>query len=125
MGDEENRMPKNARREKNSKKESERERERKKKRNRKRERESSQRKNSNTIWGDIEAANPQRQGYVHIIPKGPCHIYIYIRITSYIYIHLCNARLEKQRDAKGNQFVGDGSSMTAHGKNPCPRDHLQ
>ena len=74
MGDEENRMPKNARREKNSKKESERERERKKKRNRKRkrERESSQRKNSNTIWGDKEDGR--------IIPKGPCHIYIYIYI---------------------------------------------
>ena len=68
MGDEENRMPKNARREKNSKKESEREREREK-RERERERESSQRKNSNTIWGDKEDGR--------IIPKGPCHIYIY------------------------------------------------
>ena len=26
------------------------------------------------IWGEIEAANPQKQGYVHIIPKGTCHI---------------------------------------------------
>ena len=71
MGDEENRMPKNARREKNSKKESERERERQKKEKQKekeRERESSQRKNSNTIWGDKEDGR--------IIPKGPCHIYI-------------------------------------------------
>ena len=72
MGDEENRMPKNARREKNSKKESEREREKKKRETeRERERESSQRKNSNTIWGDKEDGR--------IIPKGPCHIYIYIQ----------------------------------------------
>jgi hypothetical protein len=80
MGDEENRMPKNARREKNSKKASEREREKKREteRERERERESSQRKNSNTICGDKEDGR--------IIPKGPCHIYICYSFTSIPHI---------------------------------------
>ena len=24
-----------------------------------------------------------------IIPKGPCHIYIYIHVYTYIYTHIC------------------------------------
>ena len=124
MGDEENRMPKNARREKNSKKESERERERKKKEKQK-ERERAARERTAIQYGETLRLPTHKGKDMFILYLKVPATYIYIYVSHHIYIHLCNARLEKQRDAKGNQFVGDGSSMTAHGKNPCPRDHLQ
>ena len=69
MGDEENRMPKNARREKNSKKESEREREKKRETEREREREQPEKE---------QQYNMGRQGgRSHYTKRSLPHIYIY------------------------------------------------
>ena len=75
MGDEENRMPKNARREKNSKKESEREREREKKREteRERERERAARERTAIQYGETRRT-------VALYQKVP---------ATYIYICVC------------------------------------
>jgi hypothetical protein len=75
----------------------EREREKKRNRKRKRERESSQRKNSNTIWGDKEDGR--------IIPKGPCHIYIWYHIyglqtNAFLVLSFCLAKVPTKHDAK-------------------------
>ena len=82
MGDEENRMPKNARREKNSKKESEREREReKKKRNRKRKRERERAARERTA---IQYGETRRT--VALYQKVPAtYIYIYILILMHYF----------------------------------------
>ena len=74
MGDEENRMPKNARREKNSKKESERERERKKEKQKERERERAARERTAIQYGETRRT-------VALYQKVPAtYIYIYCSI---------------------------------------------
>ena len=77
MGDEENRMPKNARREKNSKKESEREREKKRETERERERERAARERTAIQYGETRRT-------VALYQKVPA---TYIYILSYtVYI---------------------------------------
>ena len=76
MGDEENRMPKNARREKNSKKESERERERKK-RETERERERAARERTAIQYGETRRT-------VALYQKVPA-TYIYIYSLEVVY----------------------------------------
>ena len=72
MGDEENRMPKNARREKNSKKESEREREKKKEKQKEKERERAARERTAIQYGETRRT-------VALYQKVPAtYIYIYI-----------------------------------------------
>ena len=84
MGDEENRMPKNARREKNSKKESERERERKKEKQKEKEREREQPEKE-------QQYNMGRQGgRSHYTKRSLPHIYIY---TYYHVIHTLHTYL--------------------------------
>ena len=79
MGDEENRMPKNARREKNSKKESERERERKKEKQKEKEREREQPEKE-------QQYNMGRQGgRSHYTKRSLPHTYIYI-LSYTVYI---------------------------------------
>ena len=76
MGDEENRMPKNARREKNSKKESEREREREKKRETERERER-------------EREQPEKEQQYNMGRQGGRSHYTKRSLPIYIYISWC------------------------------------
>ena len=73
MGDEENRMPKNARREKNSKKESEREREKKKEKQKEKERERAARERTAIQYGETRRT-------VALYQKVP---------ATYIYIYVC------------------------------------
>ena len=87
MGDEENRMPKNARREKNSKKESEREREKKKEKQKEKERERAARERTAIQYGETRRT-------VALYQKVPAtYIYIYsLHIVNYIYIVCGNNR---------------------------------
>jgi FtsZ-interacting cell division protein YlmF len=91
MGDEENRMPKNARREKNSKKESERERERKKRETeRERERESAPRERTEIQYGDTRRPVALYQK----VPATYIYIVVYIYDKQYDYyvtiLYTCN-----------------------------------
>ena len=84
MGDEENRMPKNARREKNSKKESEREREKKKRETeRERERERAARERTAIQYGETRRTVALYQK----VPATYIYIYIYIYLYYILYIY--------------------------------------
>ena len=116
MGDEENRMPKNARREKNSKKESEREREKKRETEREREREQPEKE---------QQYNMGRQGgRSHYTKRSLPHIYIYINFNALLSsTHTpCTSQRGRGRDQLSGMFLvlGEwGSSIRlGHVANP-------